>query len=65
MFFKPSFKGPFGLSNILHSLAYFAASENMYNILWFFQSKSELFTTENCLWLTEEIIVDWKIKWLQ
>ena len=30
-----------------------------------FQSKSELFTTENCLWLTEEIIVDQQIKWLQ
>ena len=30
-----------------------------------FQSKSELFTTGNCLWLTEEIIVDRQIKWLQ
>ena len=30
-----------------------------------FQSKSELFTTANCLWLTEEIIVDWQIKWMQ
>ena len=30
-----------------------------------FQSKSELFTTENCLWLTEEIIADWQIKCLQ
>ena len=64
MFLKPCFKGPFGLSNILHSSASFAASENIYNILWF-QSKSELFTTENCLWLTEEIIVDRQIKWLQ
>ena len=27
MFLKPCFKGPFGLSNILHSLASFAASE--------------------------------------
>ena len=24
-----------------------------------------MFTTENWLWLTEEIIVDWQIKWLQ
>ena len=35
MFLKPCFKGPFGLSNILHSSASFAASENIYNILWF------------------------------
>ena len=33
MFLKPSFKGPFGLSNILHSSASFAASENIDNIL--------------------------------
>ena len=35
MFLKPCFKGPFGLSNILHSSVSFAASENIYNILWF------------------------------
>ena len=63
MFLKPCFKGSFGLSNILHSSASFAA--RTYITSSDFQSKSELFTTENCLWLTEEIIVDRQIKWLQ
>ena len=32
MFSKPSFKGAFGLSNILHPSAFLIAGSNIYNI---------------------------------
>ena len=57
MFSKPSFKGAFGLSNILHPSAFFSLQVRSYITSFDFQSKSELLTAENCLLLTVEIIV--------
>ena len=47
MFLKPSFKGPFGQSNILHSSASFAASKKeIQNSIIYCSNKDMVFTSK-------------------
>ena len=64
MFAESFFESSTSLSDILHFTIFYISYESLYKSSEF-QSRSELLIIENCLPLTDEVIVDFVHKCLQ